>query len=547
MRKFQITGVVAIALIAGQLSHAEKLSSTDKKVLATHFKLCKQQADINNETTIKINQLLASLNLYSSAMEALQKGDAAKIKYQMGNIERNRKYALRQLKNSEKRYLSEKKKLDSIKHDKKIEEKLAELEAKKQAIQAKLNKLKKPFEDRIKSVMSNININAKNSELKNLLSKYILTGAKDSKLVTRKSSSARFEDGFFSCHWYNGNKSIAWAHFRLRPVPANLRSKTLIADKYKVTSLSNNSVWLWVKNMHICVVVDAIQYQGKEKIPGLVEILMDLAGLEKSCDNTIVKQSVTTYQFIDQIRKDSRKATSKLTRERYAVNRKISGFKKQGYYSTEEMAKLSQSLFYAKDYYERNKSTIKTGDILIKLLKAPPAQREKAISQLAEMIKKVKDEIDSVCEKADAVKAQFTKSINFPAANSRYQNAVSKFIRIPGNKKFVLINRRYCSAWLGIPQVNCKWSFDTSTSRSSAVQYIFTGIITYKPGYKQSSQTMLNDKYPVYHHSKYSISLKAGDFVINLNSSNSQIYDKEFLETAVTELLDLEAIADASK
>ena len=122
-----------------------------------------------------------------------------------------------------------------------------------------------------------------------------------------------------------------------------------------------------------------------------------------------------------------------------------------------------------------------------------------------------KKAIMSACYKLDKQKAALTKSINFQAVNPRYQYAVGKFFRIPEDKKLFMINRTAISPWLGVPQVNCRWLYDTSTFQSHSYQTAFSGSLVYRPDYKPSStQGLIDNKYPVYMQSKYSISVKVG-------------------------------------
>ncbi len=542
-----ITTVLILA--SGITSHGARLTKTDKEVLSLHFKLCNQMTAMNDEAYNALNLLMSDINKYSYAIDALQKGNSSKIKSQISNLERNKKYAERSIKYSQKNYNSHKQKINSIKRDKKIEAEISVLEKHKNTLTAKINRLKAPFEKRTSTILAKINQKVKNIELEKLVESAMRPSGNNNKmadLVSRKSSNANYADGFVSCQWYKGNTRIAWAHIRLRPKDKNISRRNTIADKYPITTSSDNSVWFWVENMYICFVVDDKQYKSKEKVIELASLLFDLKKLADACDSKDIKQSVTIYEFIDQIKKDMRKATQKYSKQRSDIIRKLRDYEKQGYYSSDALAKLNSDLRSAKNLYENNLKSIESSDKIVAQLKTPSSNRNQAIKTLNKMIAESKEKIAAACKKLNNQKAKFTKSINIPKLNSSYQYIANKFFRVPNNSEFFMINRTAIDPWFGIPVINCRWYYDMSTSQRPASQACFSGKLTYYPDFKpSSSKGLINNKYVICNLNQYSISVKVGDFIIYLSSNNRILFTEKIYMKAVQELFDLDAIAEA--
>jgi DNA repair exonuclease SbcCD ATPase subunit len=549
MGKHYIRTTAALLITIGITANAAKLSTSDKAVIKQHIKLSKEQAMMNQAASSSIRNQMSMLDKYSSALEALKNGDSSKINYQEKNLERNKKNSANSLKYAKKSYNKLKKQVNSIKKDKVKEQELNKLTAQKQKIVDKINKLKEPFQDRKNKVISRIDSNQKNRELKALLESLMTpTSQRKSNLVNRKSLSATFTSGFVSCQWFKGNNQIAWAHIRIRPIPKHISSKEKLAGKYPVSSSSSTSAWFWVKNLNICFAVNDNAYKTKEKVKKLASEMLNLKGLEKACSKKIIRQSVTTYEFVDQLRRNENAATGKQNRERYKIDRKISALAKEGYRTSSDTEKLMTSFANAKSNYENYKNNIAASNQLIELLKSPAAQRGKAISELEKKVTNIKNNILTACRKLSKQKAALTKNMNFTATNKRYQTIAEKFFRIPKGREYALINRTAIDPWLGVPQINCRWLLDMSTPRSQSTQQAFSGKISYNPDYQSSfNKGMINNKYRIYQLSNYSISVKVGDFIISLNPTNRRLYDQSALIKAVKELFDLEAIADATK
>ncbi|MCF6175469.1 MAG: hypothetical protein L3J71_06865 [Victivallaceae bacterium] len=526
--------------------NAERIAVSDQTVLKQHATLCNQQATINKQITQYIANRFSLLAKYDSTIKTLQAGKATQINYLIKNFKNSKKYANNYLKYAEKKYKRQKKQYEKIKFDKTKTAELDELEKTRNDLIARIDKLQLPFKKQKSTVSNNINLDQKNSELKSLLDTLItpVTGKK-SAIVDKKSVDATFTTAFVSCYWKQGKKQIAWAHIRIRPEKNNRFIKNKLANKYPITSINDNSIWLWAGNFNICLVVNDKKLQNKEKVKELALQLLNLHGFKKISNKKIIKQSIAVYNSLEKIKKASTAATTKLTSERHKVERKISKLVNSGYKSTQTADNIKTSLAQAKTSCEKYKNDISTLTQLIKLLESPADNRQQTITELKKKSSAIRDEILTYCVKIKRDKAKLTKGIYFIKSNRQYKTLASKFIRMPTSKEFALINRISTNAWLGTPQITCQWSRDYSTSKAANDRIVFSGKINYHPDYPLKSKGMIDSKYPITQLTKYMIKLKVGDFIVTLRPSNRKFYNKSTFIKAVKEFYDLDAIANA--
>jgi cell division protein FtsB len=540
--------ILASAIVIGINSsvNAERVTVSDKTVLKQHATLCNQQETSNKQITQDISNRLSLLDKYNSTIKTLQAGKTTQINYLIKNFKNSKKYANNPLKYAEKNYTRQQKQYEKIKFDKTKTAELDRLEKTRNNLIARIDKLQLPFKKKKSAVTNNINIEQKNSELKSLLEPLITPVAgKKSAIINSKHINVTFNTAFVSCHWKQGKKQIAWAHIRIRPEQNNRFIKNKLANKYPISSLSDSSIWLWVGNFNICLVVNNKKLKNKEKVKETLQQLLDLPGFKKISNKKIIKQSIAVYRSLEKIRKASTASTAKLTSERNKLERKISKLGNTGYKSTQTANNIKASLAQAKASCEKYKHDISTLTQLIKLLELPANNRQQAITELKKKSSATKDEILTYCVKIKQDKTKLTKGIYFVKSNRQYQALANKFIRMPTSKEFALINRISTNAWLGTPQITCQWSRDYSTSKVANDRIVFSGKINYNPDYPLKSKGMIDSKYPIVQLTEYMIKLKVGDFIVTLRPNNRKFYNKNTFINAVKEFYNLDAIANA--
>jgi hypothetical protein len=543
-----ITGMsLSIIIAISNSANAARLSAMDKTVLKQHVALCRQQSASNKLSAQTINNYMSLFTQYTSAADLLQAGNSSRIGYMLKNLKRSKKYTGNSLKSAEKSYNLLKKQYDGLILDKAKISELDKLEQTQKKLIAKIDKAELPFKNEQRKLIEGIDINQKNRELKKLLSRCIIFGSKDKPgNVNKKNVNATFKTAFASCSWYKNKKQIAWAHFRIRQLPTNINRKNKLARKYPISSLSNGSMWFWVGNFNICFVASDKSLNGKEKIKQAVLSMLDLTGLEKASRNKIIEDSINYYDSAEKIKKTSQATTGKLTKERYRLSNKMSDYKKSGYRSSAARAKLKLNLDQAKNSYEKYQNDIAASEQLIKIFESPASNYKKHAVELEKKRAELKNIILTSCSEAEQTKNKQLKGIDFNTSNEKYQIIANKFIRMPKSNEFALINRTSTSAWMGTPQINCKWSCDFSNAVAKYNHVAFSGQINYNPDYSSSFNFgMIDNKYRIYRLNDYSITVKAGDFIITLTIYNKNFYNKSDLIKATKEFYDLNAIANA--
>ncbi len=141
-------------------------------------------------------------------------------------------------------------------------------------------------------------------------------------------------------------------------------------------------------------------------------------------------------------------------------------------------------------------------------------------------------------------KSKLLDGIDFNLWNQRYQALARKFVRIPDSREYSLLTRYNVSSWLGITRIECKW-YTRPYSKYHAILY---GYIDYNPDFNpQVTIGKGNSKYPVHILSDNIISLKAGDFVVSLETFSDFYSGKKNLLNTVKQLYDLDSIASITK
>jgi predicted nucleic acid-binding Zn-ribbon protein len=91
---------------------------------------------------------------------------------------------------------------------------------------------------------------------------------------------ANASDGFCSISWRDAEKKrVAWAHLRLRPLPARIPDQGKVAGKYPIQTVSKTNCWFWAGGVNVAFVVDSKDWQEKDKLPELAAKLLDLDAL----------------------------------------------------------------------------------------------------------------------------------------------------------------------------------------------------------------------------------------------------------------------------
>jgi len=98
--------------------------------------------------------------------------------------------------------------------------------------------------------------------------------------VAEVKLNSNVSDGFVGLSWRDaGGKRLAWAHMRLKPVPAEIHEQGKLAGKYPVHGLSDSSAWFWAGGVNVAFVVQKAEWRGREKILEIAAKLIDPSAL----------------------------------------------------------------------------------------------------------------------------------------------------------------------------------------------------------------------------------------------------------------------------
>ncbi len=80
----------------------------------------------------------------------------------------------------------------------------------------------------------------------------------------------------------DGNK-VAWSHVRLRPLSeiSEHQKKTLLNNRYPISSRTNNTMWLWAGNAKIAFIVEDERWKNSAWIADNIERFIDLKALSE--------------------------------------------------------------------------------------------------------------------------------------------------------------------------------------------------------------------------------------------------------------------------
>jgi hypothetical protein len=549
MRKHYSQIAVTLFIIAGITGHAGRLTPGEKDIIKQHIKLCKTQAGMHKTASAEIRNQKRELDQYSFALKILQNNNTRQINFLLKNLEKNKQSAQSSLKYQQKHYQSLKKQIDSIKEDAAKVQEATRLEAKKQALDSEIEKRSRPFLDQKNLIISRFDLNDKHAELKTLLTPHVISSSqRTSGLVNRIMKFANFSSSTFSGLWYKDDNMIASFTIRIKPEPRRIVSQEKILSKYPITSLTNTTMKFWVYNYFVNFSVEEKTWQTEAKLKKLALKLLDINGLARSCRHKVIKQALITYKKLLQLQKERNAAISNLSKQRSNIELKISSMQNQGYWSTKAATKVKKYYVSTIASEKKCKKQITLSDKLTAILNTPFNQRANAISMLKKKIAQTRKNLLRTGLEARQNKTALITDNQFNALNQKYQAVVAKFIKHPKTEKYALINRTIIDARCGNPQFDCRWTLDLSTLEDTSPMFLVFARITYQPNLSSIHyRGMIDHKYRITSMNDYSITVIAGDFTIYMNSDKRIYNAKNAFIAVVKDLIDLEAIADASK
>lgn len=533
-----------VAIILGLNYNAlANISESDKEIFKKHAELSKAQDQINFESTKILSNYKSLLGKYVSSFKALKSGKLSAIDRSVKNLKRQKKYSENSLKSGKRNLQQLQKKIDSIKINKAKQVEIDALCSAENKLKLEMNKLHQPYNQRRINYISKIDIDAERPKLKALITPLV----KEVPGLISKVKLHIFYDSFnISCQLYNNNKSIGWMNISVRPIK-NTHQKEKLAGKYAIYNIFRNNMHFKVKDFQVAFQINNKFIQNKEQLKELAPKLIDLPGLEKASAQQAVQKWLAASKFIQKLNEQSAAATGTLNSQRAKLNSKIYKLSRKGFKSSAEIKRLNAAYLHAKSSYKSNKDTIAVADFLLKHLKSPANNRKSAILAIEKKIADLKNEIFNYCVTVKKQKVLLAKDINFLKANKQYQILVRKFVRLPQSENFALVNRKVVDAWLGNPQIKCRWEQDFSTGLNPSIYTIFTGKISYRPDYILShNKGMIDNKYPIIDNN-YNLTVRVGDFNVNIYSAANNFYDRDIHIKAIKEFYDLDAIANITK
>lgn len=536
--------IFAAAVILGiNYSAFAAISESDKAVFKKHAELCKAQNQFNLESSRIFSNYRYQLEKYVSTLKALKSGKSSDINRSIKNLERQKKYAEHSTKSYKNTLKRLEKSIDSIKTDKVKQAEVDKIYSECNKLKAQIDKIIRPYNQRRAKYMAKIDANVEKSKLKALITPLIkqVPG-----LVSKVQLYIYYNSFQVSCYFDKQNKRLAHANISIKPIKRPVKKEKL-AGKYPIYYNFKNNIYFNVGDFQISFHVHDKSMQSKTKVKELAQKLIDLAGLKKVSNRQVVQKWLTASKFFQKLDKQSAAATGKLSSKRSKLMFKMHKLSREGFKSSAEIKRLNAAYLHAKSGDKNNKETISSANFLLKQLKTPAAKRESAIQAIEKKTADLKNEIFSYCATVNKKKALLSKDINFPETNRQYQILTRKFVKLSKNKTFIMPNRKIVDAWLGTPQIRCRWEQDLSTGQHPSVRSVFAGKISYRPDYILSnSKGMMDNKYPIISND-YTFTIRVGDFNVSIYSAATNFYAHDINKKAIKEFYDLDAIANIAK
>ena len=537
---------------------------SNKKLLEAHVELCKKQSATNIVNADLIHLKMKLLRKCCDSLSALQSGEKSFIKNELANNRKNIAEYATGIKGRKSKYLQLKQKYDAVKVGE-HQAQLVEMGKKRIALEAKIKKIKKDLSAKWYNPKNKKHRGQVEKDFMRHMKKFLKTRSKGEKslIVNEIRGKSESEEAHFDCWWLQSANTNRFSYtfkacIKLTESSDMFKSENKIAQRYPITYSGPDEISCNVGRYLIEFTINPRAtaknnnrnklnqaFSDPKKRKEIIQSLIDLPGLEKSGNDTIVQQFIDVKNAKQKLYKERASILIPLYSNKKNLSDKILGFSKMGYMPPVDKANLLKQVNSAKEYYNEANSYISTSKFLIDCLECPIDSRTKAISNLEKKINAMRSNIRSLCVKARKQNDEYIKDINFNEANERFKKLIKTFIRVPKSNKLAVINCYSNDARFNNMKIKCKWYFDTSTYKSYHRKCYFVCEIYFQRDNKNYSHMIKGKKYIILSKENSSVRFGVGGMSILLKSIDTEMFPGKMLPEIIEELFDIDAIANA--
>ena len=386
----------------------------------------------------------------------------------------------------------------------------------------RIDKLKKEFED-------------KQKPFDKAMKAYCLLPRSKYPALASTYVSTPFYTGRLTYKWRDSdNKQLAFAWISLKEKPVIKDNAEMLDDTFYVSSHWASKIEVWAGHFLVNFNLTKQEWQGKERIVGLIKDLIDLEGLEKidptrsdNSLNALAMAGLACSKRYYRISRERRDTTSHLTDERVKVKNLKSRFQKPPA-DSEQLNKDRKLIDYYKKDLKALQNHLKVGMV------TNPNERKARIVKLEAEKKKLSDEREKI---ASPYYDKTKKLANgFKDQEAALDKALKKYFLTGGN------------AYPGVAEISTKTTFykgRTSCSWKDADGNTLCFALLHlrnRPEIPKDAR-MLDGNYYISNSGTNVIWVWVGKFHVYLDIYKSQWRGKDKVAEALKHFIDLAGVA----